>query len=94
MFFTGIFVLNLVCRDDKLHDQVLIDLKNAFKSVISYKLEEEVNEIIYCQNVEQDMNEWQDVMDKAIRSMNDLLSNESFSQDLIELDDFLKDLKM
>lgn len=84
----------MVCRDEKLHDQVLNDLKNSFESVMSYKLQEDVNEILYCQNVKQDISEWKEVMDKTVRSMNDLLSNEAFSQELIELDDFLQDLKM
>lgn len=90
----GVFVLNLVCRNDKLHDEILIDLKKIFESVISYKLDEEVNEILYCQNTQQDLNEFREIMGKTVRSINDLLSNEAFVQDLVDLEDFINDLKL
>ncbi|PSN48593.1 hypothetical protein C0J52_14657 [Blattella germanica] len=44
----GLFVLNLVCRVSELRDGVIKNLKEIFKSVSSYKLEQEVNEIIFC----------------------------------------------
>lgn len=44
----GIFVLNLVCRDDKLKTSIMERLHKMFISVVSYKLEDEVNEIVFC----------------------------------------------
>lgn len=45
---TGIFVLNLVCRDDALRESVVSNLMSTFPIVLSYKLDDEVNEIIFC----------------------------------------------
>ncbi|CRK99147.1 CLUMA_CG012476, isoform A [Clunio marinus] len=44
----GIFILNLLCRDQDSREQAIVKLKKMFSSVYSYKLEEDVNEIFYC----------------------------------------------
>lgn len=44
----GIFVLNLVCRDDSLKGEIIETLKRTFAVAVSYKLEDEVNEIVFC----------------------------------------------
>ncbi|GAB0099541.1 methyltransferase-like protein 13 [Sergentomyia squamirostris] len=46
----GLFILNLVSRDEKLRHDVIERLKRIFKSVFRYKLELDLNEIIYCSN--------------------------------------------
>lgn len=42
------FALNLVCRDPALRESTLRDLRAVFPSVLSYKVPEEVNEVLYC----------------------------------------------
>lgn len=81
----------MVCRDDKLRDNVLDDLKKTFTTVASYKMEEDVNEIIYCQNVQHDSVKWTDKMEKSVQNINELLSNE---QSLIDVEDFISELKL
>lgn len=93
-FSPGIFVLNLVCRDEKLRDQVLNDLKKTFKSVVSYKLDEDVNEILYCQNVEYDSKRWCDAMEKSAKHLNELLKKEQNYSEIIEVQEFLEQLKV
>lgn len=44
----GLFVLNLVCRDDELKATILETLSRMFAVIVSYKLEDEVNEILFC----------------------------------------------
>lgn len=44
----GVFILNFVCRDNSSRNQTVNTLKQIFLSVLSYKLEEDVNEIFYC----------------------------------------------
>lgn len=90
----GIFILNLVCRDEKLRDQVLVDLKNTFKTVVSYKLDEDVNEILYCQNTEYDAKSWTDAMEKSVKYINDLMKKEQHSSDGIELQEFMQQLQV
>lgn len=46
---TGIFILNLVCRDVELKDSVLAGLKAAFPLLYVRRIEGEVNEILFCQ---------------------------------------------
>jgi spermidine synthase len=44
----GVFILNLVCRDENLRTTIIATLKEKFASVYSFKLDEDVNEIFYC----------------------------------------------
>lgn len=44
----GIFILNFVCRDENRRSDTLKSLKDVFPMVLSYKLDEDVNEIFYC----------------------------------------------
>ena len=93
-FFTGLFILNLVSRDEKLREKVLIDLKNSFKFVASYKLQEDVNEILYCQNLEQDSAKWKSSMEKSVKNINEMLSKQLSSQETVEVEEFLSELKL
>lgn len=90
----GIFILNLVCRDEKLRDKVLIDLKNTFATVVSYKLDEDVNEILYCQNTEIEIEKWNEVMEKSAKHINDLLKKEQNASEIIDIQEFLNELKV
>ncbi|KAL7034409.1 hypothetical protein ACKWTF_007952 [Chironomus riparius] len=76
----GIFILNFVCRDVSLRDGVVNDLKAIFPYIISYKLEEDVNEIFYCfkENVK-------DINEKFIKAAKKLNSFKKNSVDLYEL---------
>jgi len=44
----GMFVLNLACRDPLLRSEVIQDIHRVFQTVWSYKVPEEVNEILFC----------------------------------------------
>ena len=46
--FLGIFVLNMACRDPVLRNEILRDIQGVFKTVWSYNVPEEVNEILFC----------------------------------------------
>lgn len=95
--------MNLVCRDEKLRDQVLADLRLAFRSVCSYKLDEDVNEILYCRNDDQfTLKKWNVSLEAASRNLNDrareLLKKQTGStavvDELVEVQDFLNSLKL
>ncbi|KAM9706856.1 eEF1A lysine and N-terminal methyltransferase isoform 1-T1 [Dama dama] len=45
----GVFILNLVCRDLGLKDSVLAGLKAVFPLLYVRRIEDEVNEILFCQ---------------------------------------------
>ncbi|CAO1393520.1 unnamed protein product [Diamesa hyperborea] len=44
----GVFILNLVCRDNEIRESTIKDLNSNFPFIWSYKLEEDLNEIFYC----------------------------------------------
>ncbi|CAH2311827.1 methyltransferase 13 isoform X1 [Pelobates cultripes] len=44
----GIFVLNLVCRDSALNESVIKVLRDVFPLIYKQKIEDEVNEILFC----------------------------------------------
>ncbi|KAM3959142.1 eEF1A lysine and N-terminal methyltransferase homolog isoform 1-T1 [Aphomia sociella] len=46
----GNFILNLVCRDRSLQDSILCTLKQHFTHLVTVKLYEEVNEIVFATN--------------------------------------------
>lgn len=83
-----------MCRDEKLRDKVLIDLRNTFKSVVSYKLDEDVNEILYCQNVDYDAKKWNETMEKSAKHINDILRKEQNYSETIDIEEFLEQLKI
>lgn len=45
----GVFVLNLVCRDARLKESVLATLREVFPLLYARRIDEEVNEILFCQ---------------------------------------------
>ena len=48
----GMFVLNLVCRDSVLRTEIIKKLTSLWTFVVSYKLEEEVNEMEVVEEAE------------------------------------------
>ncbi|XP_066480188.1 eEF1A lysine and N-terminal methyltransferase [Tiliqua scincoides] len=45
----GIFILNLVCRDSILRDEVMAIIRKTFPLLYARRIEGEVNEILFCQ---------------------------------------------
>ncbi|CAD7078893.1 unnamed protein product [Hermetia illucens] len=89
----GVFVLNLVCRDETLREKVLNDLRSFFKSICSYKLDEDVNEIIYCTNY--DVPSWAKALENASKDINNAVKQLKWSKDeMIDLSSFIGDLKI
>lgn len=92
VLFAGIFILNLVCRDEQLRDKVLDDLRKAFHTVGSHKLDEDVNEILYCLNAEQDNAKWVKALEQSVKHINSQLTNDNQELDHFELQDFFREL--
>lgn len=93
----GIFILNLVCRDEKLREQVLIDLRHSFRSICSYKLDEDVNEVLYCRNDTsfENLPAWKSNFELAAKNLNSVTKEHKIASDeIIDVTEFLKDLKL
>lgn len=82
---SGVFILNFVCRDSNLRTDVVKELNEIFLFVISYKLEEDVNEIFYC--FKHDIKDYNERFTKAAKTLNALKRN---TVDLYEFTDKLK----
>ena len=92
----GMFVLNLVCRDSVLRAEIVTKLSSLWSCVVSYKLEEEVNEILFCSNSDKlktgDKNR---TFHQAFKLVNDHVKKVTKDQDdLIDLEDSIKLLKI
>ncbi|XP_039483074.1 eEF1A lysine and N-terminal methyltransferase homolog [Drosophila santomea] len=93
----GLFMLNLVCRDESLRTEALDNLHKVFPAVCSYKLEEDINEIIYCANDEKykTVEQWKKNMGTAGRGLNSAVKETKLaSEDALEVAEFLSELKI
>lgn len=93
----GIFILNLVCRDEQLREETVNNLNKVFTSCCCYKLDEDVNEVIYCTNDEKykNLTDWKKILGTSSRSLNSIAKESQFSDsDMVDVTDFLNDLKI
>lgn len=67
----GLFILNIVSRDSTLKKKVKDDLKSIFASMISYNLQDYVNDIIMCSINTKEPKEWRNKVRKAIMDLNE-----------------------
>lgn len=87
--------MNLVTRDENLRESALDKLKQKFQTIVSYKLEEDVNEIVYCQNGETDIDEWKKRMELSVQNVNKVMRTQAGNQEnVIELQEFMNELKL
>jgi len=92
----GMLVLNLVCRDSLLRAEMMEKLSNVWNTIITYKLEEEVNEIIFCSSNEKLKSvEVKQTFNQAFKQVNDHVKKANRSMDdLIDLEESLQLLKV
>ncbi|XP_052853485.1 eEF1A lysine and N-terminal methyltransferase homolog [Drosophila gunungcola] len=93
----GLFMLNLVCRDESLRSEALDNLHKVFPAVCSYKLDEDINEIVYCANDEKykTVEQWKKNLGTAGRGLNSAVKETKLaSEDALEVAEFLSELKI
>lgn len=86
-----------MCRDEKLREQVLIELRQSFRSICSYKLDEDVNEVLYCRNdaAFEALPAWKSNFEIVAKNLNSVTKEYKISNDeVIDVADFLKELKL
>nr|CAD7409038.1 unnamed protein product [Timema cristinae] len=93
---TGVFVLNLVCRMDQVRSNIISTLSSIFGSVCSYKLEQEVNEIVFCTNQGPlDQQQWRLMVEEAATKVNSLVKKKKLqSLDLVTTETFVGSLNV
>nr|XP_033816914.1 eEF1A lysine and N-terminal methyltransferase isoform X3 [Geotrypetes seraphini] len=90
----GIFVLNLVCRDSSLKEQVLAVLRELFPLVYVRKIEDEVNEILFCQNFTEPKRTRAELLEQAQTLQNQLEEPGQPWDSTYFLSDMLKSLQV
>lgn len=94
----GLFILNLVCRDDELKTRVIDDLRRQFPSICSFKLQEDLNEIIYCSKMTHEEVKWKTMFEKSVKDLNSIACKNKIVENegdlLIEVTEFIESLKI
>lgn len=89
---SGMFVLNLVCRDDKLRAEIKESLSRSFPCAVGYKLEEEVNEVVFCKN-SGTTTDLRKELKLAMDSVNVCIKKQKLNNgDLVDVEDIVKQL--
>ncbi|XP_023292079.2 eEF1A lysine and N-terminal methyltransferase homolog [Lucilia cuprina] len=93
----GLFILNLVCRDETLRANALESMKKVFPSICTYKLDEDINEVVYCTNNSKltNLKNWKKLMGSAGRNLNTAVKSKKLNvDDMLDVTEFMNDLKL
>lgn len=92
----GLFILNLVCRSSKLREGAIKNLKAVFKSISSYKLEQEVNEILFCTDDDiEEKQTWRSSLEAAAKRVNALAKKRKLQTgELVDVTNLISCLKI
>lgn len=67
----GVFIMNLVSRDQTLKQKAKDDLNSVFESIASYAIQDEVNEIVISCMKKNNSKEWEDKFRVAMIDLNE-----------------------
>uniref|UniRef100_A0A8C4DJ52 eEF1A lysine and N-terminal methyltransferase n=1 Tax=Dicentrarchus labrax TaxID=13489 RepID=A0A8C4DJ52_DICLA len=96
----GVFILNLVCRDSVLRKSVLERVSSVFPTILSRKIEGEVNEVLLCSRGEDETQDAARILpslNQAAKSLQSALCSNrtgANSSPHIDIAELLKDLKV
>jgi hypothetical protein len=92
----GFLLLNLVCRISELREEAINKLKAIFKSVSSCKLEQDVNEIVFCTDVAIESTEtWSNRFEDAANRVNALVKKRKLQTgDFVDVTHLMNSLKI
>lgn len=89
----GIFILNLVLRDETLRDSIIKSLKAHFKTILSNKLEEDLNEILYCKSNKIDVKKFESDIKTAADELNKTIRKKKIqSDDFVDVESLMESL--
>lgn len=89
-FILGLFIVNVVLRDKSLRPSVVKDLQQHFRTLISYNMIEELNEIFICANTECDFTENIKI---AVEAINSFYKRHN-SNEVVDLSEYMNNLKI
>lgn len=90
----GMFILNMVCRDAKLREQVKKDLTDAFTTIHSYKMDEDINEVLFCMNTDIDTKAFHHAMEMSAKRTYGASDKSGADTNMVDLEELLDKLKL
>lgn len=93
---SGVFILNLVCRSEDLRKEIKTKLKKIFCCVSSYKLEQDVNEVLFCSTTAVQNNDAvRNQIKAAAQNFNSIVKeNKIQSRNIVDVTDLVKKLSI
>ena len=93
IYFAGFFIVNLVIRDKNLREPIMNAIKEQFSSLASYKLQEDLNEIVACWNHNICNSNFCETLRNAAVAINKFFKKNNTSGDCtIDVDDFVESM--
>lgn len=83
----------MVCRDETLRAKVKDDLKAVFSTIHAYKMGEDINEVLFCMNMEVDTKTWNDAMGASAKRTYAKTGKDT-ADNMVDLGDLLEKLKI
>lgn len=90
----GMFILNMVCRDAKLREQVKKDLADAFTNIHSYKMDEDLNEVLFCMNANIESQAFHHAMEMSAKRTYGASDTGGADSNMVDLEELLDKLKV
>ena len=90
----GFFILNIVARNKLLRDEVISNLNKMYKFVASYKVSQDVNEIIFCGKNKISFDEWKNSIKKTSVYLNKQVKKHTSSKEILEISSLLENFKL
>ncbi|KAG1677985.1 Methyltransferase-like protein 13 [Nymphon striatum] len=92
---SGVFIINLVCRDKSLQEKAFEDLKKMFRTILVIQVDDEVNKIVYClkekiDNVAEKLEE----VKKSLLSLNKITQKCLGNENLVDVTELLKNISL
>ncbi|XP_023014100.2 eEF1A lysine and N-terminal methyltransferase homolog [Leptinotarsa decemlineata] len=82
---TGLFIVNVVLRDQSMRPELLNNIKKHFEAILSYKLQDDLNEIFICSKSKIKM----DTLKDGCRELNNFFRKHNISENSVDLDMFM-----
>lgn len=83
----------MVCRDETLRAKVKEDLKAVFSTIHSYKMGEDINEVLFCMNMEVSASAWSDAMEASAKRTYAKTGTDT-ADNMVDLNELLEKLKI
>lgn len=93
----GFFILNLVCRNDALREDVVRNLAKVFPATRSNKMDQYLNEIIYCTNNQKfhPIDSWEKILISSAQALKAAIKvNIAQNNDILDIQEFIQNLQL